>query len=166
MEERLAMIVVSLGELENKLKDFVDGQDGIDDLYRGQVKRNKNTYWTSLNADEELEETICKWVRRGKYSKLLNLWVNGLTIDWKMLYRESKPRRVSLPTYPFSRERYWVTPQKVLFKSSNSNMPLKIEDKADNSEEFHSVLLDRVISNEISAEKAKRLRREQSKWQI
>ena len=32
----------------------------------------------------------------------------GLSFDWNQLYGDSKPRRISLPTYPFARERYWV----------------------------------------------------------
>ena len=49
-----------------------------------------------------------KWVERGKYGKLLELWVKGLSFDWRRLYGEAKPRRISLPTYPFAKERYWV----------------------------------------------------------
>ena len=48
------------------------------------------------------------WLAKGKLSKLLELWVKGLAVDWKKLYGESKPRRVSLPTYPFAKERYWL----------------------------------------------------------
>ena len=33
----------------------MEGQDGIADLYRGQVKRNKET-WHVLAADEEMQE--------------------------------------------------------------------------------------------------------------
>ncbi|WP_210421886.1 phosphopantetheine-binding protein, partial [Bradyrhizobium nitroreducens] len=32
----------------------------------------------------------------------------GLTLDWHKLYAQRTPRRVSLPTYPFAKERYWV----------------------------------------------------------
>ena len=34
--------------------------------------------------------------------------MKGLSIDWRRLYGEAKPRRISLPTYPFAKERYWV----------------------------------------------------------
>jgi acyl transferase domain-containing protein len=36
------------------------------------------------------------------------LWVAGIPVDWKALHGEPQPRRVSLPTYPFERERYWL----------------------------------------------------------
>jgi phthiocerol/phenolphthiocerol synthesis type-I polyketide synthase E len=38
------------------------------------------------------------------------LWLAGRPIDWARLYRGKRHRRVSLPTYPFERQRYWVEP--------------------------------------------------------
>ncbi|HBV98892.1 MAG TPA: hypothetical protein DEF36_17880, partial [Desulfotomaculum sp.] len=108
MEERLAVLVSSIEELKEKLQGFVEGKDGIADMYRGQVRKNRETL-AVFAADEELQEVINKWAQRGKYSKLLDLWVKGLAVDWSKLYEGGKPRRVSLPTYPFARERYWIT---------------------------------------------------------
>ncbi|WP_158756200.1 SDR family NAD(P)-dependent oxidoreductase, partial [Dyella sp. S184] len=34
--------------------------------------------------------------------------VKGLAFDWQRMYGENRPRRISLPTYPFARERYWA----------------------------------------------------------
>ena len=36
------------------------------------------------------------------------LWVSGVAIDWAGLHTGEQRRRVSLPTYPFERQRYWV----------------------------------------------------------
>ena len=107
MEERLAVAVGSIKELEEKLQGFLDERDGIPDLYQGQVKRNKETL-SIFKADKELQEAMEKWIERGKYSQLMELWVKGLNFDWDKLYGEDKPRRISLPTYPFAKERYWV----------------------------------------------------------
>ncbi|MBV2240654.1 polyketide synthase dehydratase domain-containing protein [Bacillus inaquosorum] len=30
-------------------------------------------------------------------------------IDWHLLYQNGKPSRISLPAYPFARDRYWIT---------------------------------------------------------
>ncbi|MCC5466707.1 SDR family NAD(P)-dependent oxidoreductase [Pelosinus baikalensis] len=108
MEERLGLIVGSIKELEEKLQDFVEGKDGIDDLYRGQIKRNKEIL-TVFAADEDMEKTISAWINKGKYGKVLQLWVKGMIFDWNKLYSDVKPCRISLPTYPFARERYWVS---------------------------------------------------------
>ncbi|MCP4401849.1 MAG: SDR family NAD(P)-dependent oxidoreductase, partial [bacterium] len=107
MEERLALLVTSMEELEEKLKRFADGGDDLQQVYRGQVKRHKETL-ALFTADEDMANAIDAWIRKGKYTKLLELWVKGLMIDWNLLYGTDKPRRISLPTYPFARERYWI----------------------------------------------------------
>ncbi|MBO0781630.1 MAG: SDR family NAD(P)-dependent oxidoreductase, partial [Ktedonobacteraceae bacterium] len=112
MEQRVGLLVTSLEELKAKLRRYLEGEQGIEDLYRGEVKRNKETLSVFV-ADEELQEAIAKWIERGKYAKLLDLWVKGLVFDWSRLYGERKPKRIALPTYPFARERYWL-PEKNL----------------------------------------------------
>ncbi|MCP5002869.1 MAG: SDR family NAD(P)-dependent oxidoreductase, partial [Planctomycetes bacterium] len=107
MEERLGFIVASIKELQEKLESYLSGNQEIEDCYQGQVKRNKETLGV-FTADEELQEAIEKWIARKKRSKILNLWVKGLAFDWNKLYGETKPKRISLPTYPFARERYWI----------------------------------------------------------
>ena len=37
-------------------------------------------------------------------------WVGGVEVDWTQLFAGSGAKRVSLPTYAFQRERYWVAP--------------------------------------------------------
>ncbi|MEK4432035.1 SDR family NAD(P)-dependent oxidoreductase [Paenibacillus sp. FSL M7-0802] len=108
MEERLAVIAGSMQELVDKLEGFLKGRDGIPELYRGQVKRNKEAL-TALVEDEDMEKMIAAWIGKRKYSKVVDLWVKGLAMDWNMLYGDAKPRRISLPAYPFARERYWIT---------------------------------------------------------
>ncbi len=107
MEERLGLIVHSIKELEEKLQGFLNGIDDIEDLYIGQVKPNKVTL-AVLTSDDDMAKIIDIWISKGKYGKLFELWVKGLTFDWNKLYGENKPQRISAPTYPFARERYWV----------------------------------------------------------
>lgn len=38
------------------------------------------------------------------------LWLEGVQIDWKRFYQHETRQRISLPTYPFQRERYWIEP--------------------------------------------------------
>jgi phthiocerol/phenolphthiocerol synthesis type-I polyketide synthase E len=37
-----------------------------------------------------------------------HLWATGVAIDWSGLYRNERPRRLPLPTYPFERRRFWI----------------------------------------------------------
>jgi amino acid adenylation domain-containing protein len=41
-------------------------------------------------------------------SALGSLWLAGAQPDWKALYGNERRLRVSLPTYPFERKRYWL----------------------------------------------------------
>ena len=107
MDHRVAMTVESMQELEAKLGEFLEGKGGIEGLYRGDVKADGGTL-AVFRGDEELHEALGKWIQRGKWSKVLELWAKGLEIEWEQLYGEEKPRRLSLPTYPFARERYWI----------------------------------------------------------
>jgi acyl transferase domain-containing protein/pimeloyl-ACP methyl ester carboxylesterase/acyl carrier protein len=43
-------------------------------------------------------------------SSLGHLYQRGLTIDWASFDRPYQRQRLSLPTYPFQRQRYWIDP--------------------------------------------------------
>ncbi|WP_025720840.1 SDR family NAD(P)-dependent oxidoreductase, partial [Paenibacillus sp. 1-18] len=107
MDERLAIIAKSITELDWKLEGFLQKKEGVEELYRGQVKRNKAGLVTQ-EADEDMARMLDVWVDKGKYGKIAELWVAGLILDWNRFYEDVKPRRMSLPTYPFARESYWV----------------------------------------------------------
>ena len=130
MEERLGMTAVSIGELEEKLRGYVEGREDIEELYKGQVKREKETLGI-FTADEELQEAIEKWVQRRKYNKLLDLWVKGLAFNWERIYGDSRPRKISLPTYPFARERYWL---------AGLENKLRVEAKKETRSRIHPLL--------------------------
>jgi acyl transferase domain-containing protein len=40
--------------------------------------------------------------------ELLDLYVRGVSIDWMEFYDDYPCRKVTLPTYPFQRQRYWI----------------------------------------------------------
>jgi polyketide synthase PksN len=105
LDERLAIMAESPGELKEKLGRFSAGEVGVEKLYHGQVKSNRETL-AVFAVDEDMAETTAAWIAKGKYAKLLGLWVKGLKVDWNLLYDERKPRRIALPTYPFAGERY------------------------------------------------------------
>jgi acyl transferase domain-containing protein/enoyl-CoA hydratase/carnithine racemase/acyl carrier protein len=107
MEERLGFVASSVEQLAEKLQAYVSGEEGIEDVYRGQASRNKEAL-SLFSADADLRQTIDRWIANKRLSKLVELWVKGLEVDWGKLYGEDKPRRVSLPTYPFAKERYWI----------------------------------------------------------
>lgn len=112
MDIRLAFIVSSIEQLRTKLKSYIDGNQDTDMFY-GQVSRGKDDI-SRIVHDEDILEAIDRWIIRKKYAKLLELWVKGLNFEWDNLYNNTKPKRMRLPTYPFSEERYWIEPSKEL----------------------------------------------------
>ncbi|MCB2360147.1 SDR family NAD(P)-dependent oxidoreductase [Clostridium estertheticum] len=131
MTFRLALIVYDLNDLEQKLQLFIDGKARRENYFMDSVKKDKELVEV-MNSDEDIQESIEKWISKGKISKLGGLWTKGLDIDWKKMYFESKPKRISLPTYPFDNERYWAPDydrtsnlENIESKSNKENKELK-----------------------------------------
>src|SRR5262249_42133789 len=89
MEERVGLVVSSVAQLAEKLEAYVAGQQGMEDVYPGQVKGNKE--WLSLfSSDGDLQQAVEKWITQGKVSKLLELWVKGGEGGWGKEVRGGK----------------------------------------------------------------------------
>ncbi|HEX3525457.1 MAG TPA: SDR family NAD(P)-dependent oxidoreductase [Thermoanaerobaculia bacterium] len=107
MDARLGVVASSVGELEEKLLAFL-GDGSKSGLYLGQARGNSEAM-SILAAEEDFRGVVDRWIEQGRLDKVLDLWVKGMKVDWDRFYGEPKPRRLSLPTYPFARERYWAT---------------------------------------------------------
>jgi amino acid adenylation domain-containing protein len=46
----------------------------------------------------------------GLLGALGKLWLAGASVDWAGFYQNEKRSRVTLPTYPFERKRFWIEP--------------------------------------------------------
>jgi acyl transferase domain-containing protein len=107
MEERLSFVVNSVDQLEEKLSAYINGERNIESAYEGRVEQGAE-HMTTLEHDDDMQEVVDRWIARKKLTKLAQSWAKGLNVDWNKLYGEATPRRVSLPTYPFAKERYWI----------------------------------------------------------
>jgi acyl transferase domain-containing protein len=98
-------------ELELKLNAFLRSDDTLDPLshdevYRGEVKRTSDAVGI-FTGDEDLRTAMGAWIQKGKFGKLLDTWVRGAVVDWAILHRGPTPRTMTLPVYPFARQRLW-----------------------------------------------------------
>ena len=73
MAHRLAFAAASVQMLRDRLRAFVEGQGDAEGFYRGEAQKDKEM-WGALTGDAEFAETIDRWMQRGKYKKLLELW--------------------------------------------------------------------------------------------
>jgi acyl transferase domain-containing protein/acyl carrier protein/SAM-dependent methyltransferase len=92
--ERLAVVADSVLDLQRRLRSG----DGV----------ITGTAADSLLEGDEGREYLARLVGSGKLEKLARLWVAGTEIEWTLLHSADAPRRISLPGYPFARQRYWI----------------------------------------------------------
>ncbi len=109
MNERVVFVVDSVSGLLKKLDKFSEKKGSIEGCYQGNAKNNKTAL--CFGEEDTTEEQLAFWMREGKTEKYLAMWVNGMSVDWHVLYDGKCPNKVSLPAYPFAKERYWVSPR-------------------------------------------------------
>ena len=74
---------------------------------RGRAGRHQAVL-SLLAGDDDMAQLVAAWMAKGRHDQLLELWAHGHAIDWQALYGGQAPRRISLPTYPFARQRCWM----------------------------------------------------------
>lgn len=107
LESRFATVVDSVDELKAKLAKFTEGSTNGENIHVGDARSNKKSA-SPFDSESDIEQIIEKWVGNGQLNKLAKLWATGIDLDWTRIYPAEKPMRISLPTYPFARERYWI----------------------------------------------------------
>lgn len=58
-------------------------------------------------------------------SALGRLWIAGRKFSWTSYFAGEQRRRVSLPTYPFERKRYWIEPAREITGVASNGQPLR-----------------------------------------
>lgn len=77
----------------------------------------------STHLNEHLLNELCK------------LWLSGSEINWDLFYENKLIRRISLPTYPFEKQKYWIEGNP--FNMNVINKPGRIEKNTDMSQWFY-----------------------------
>ena len=128
MEARLAIHAPDVNEFSRKLKQYIQRNTEInnnppvnnwfENMAYGVVKlRQKKS--SEIISEEMGDDLIRGLVQKRDFSELARLWVSGMAIEWEFLYSGPAPRRISLPTYPFLRDSYWINSADRLHYRSN-----------------------------------------------
>ncbi len=143
MKVRLAIEAKSKEELSQKLHLYLKKQE-VDGLYWGEIKEKK----TSFMEDEDAREMLVKWLEKKKLKKLIELWIEGVDIPWKLLDRGSLVKKVPLPTYPFSPQRYWI-PESLSFGFDSSEKKRTLHSLIDeNVSDLKKVKFSKMLTGE------------------
>ncbi len=109
MEARLALIAQTTSELAGALEAWLAGRAADVPLAMGRADGNRNGL-LGLAGEAILRDVAARAWETGDLQSLMDLWAEGVAIDWPALRRDAPARIVSLPTYPFEKTRYWITP--------------------------------------------------------
>jgi len=80
------------------------------------------------------------------WEKMGQLWLYGVNIDWKRCYSEEKRHRISLPTYPFEKEYYWIKGNLFNLNATSSTQPTPPRKKTNISDWFYIPSWKKTIS--------------------
>ena len=103
MKCRVAFVASDLEDAIKRFKRFSDGDD--EGCFVGLVKTSKAT---SLSVEGIAVAAGAGLLARSDLASLAERWVGGAPSDWSELTLGQSVRRMSLPTYPFDRQRHWV----------------------------------------------------------
>jgi amino acid adenylation domain-containing protein len=104
---RVAFVVETIEALVEKLGAFVaNAASAVGVFYTADAARSDLAGLSSGEAACLLDH----WLEAGDISQLARFWTSGMRCDWNKLHaRRRRPDRISLPTYPFAKDRYWLT---------------------------------------------------------
>jgi polyketide synthase PksN len=108
LDERVAMVVESVDQLNEKLRMILSDGTQQNGVVFGHCNRGGNVQPVMMNGSR-IGDVEKKPFSEGELFALSEAWTQGARIDWNRIYGEKKPKLVSLPTYPFARERYWLS---------------------------------------------------------
>ena len=116
-DRRCVLMVSSVSELLKSLEEVKNGRKPNNYLItRDMAKHQEHEPVFDEVLVQVLKELSSQDLEASAYQKKLlalgDLFVKGYDVDWEILYRGSRRRRVPLPTYPFQKKRYWVPPSK------------------------------------------------------
>ncbi|KAF7771534.1 rhizoxin biosynthesis, polyketide synthase / nonribosomal peptide synthetase RhiB [Pseudoalteromonas citrea] len=97
MAYRVGFIASSADEALTQLSHYLD--DDPASWHEAKIAK------ATLNSPDKFDMTQSNITLH----MLLSAWLAGNIVDWAQLYREEKPRRISLPSYPFSLNSHWIS---------------------------------------------------------
>ncbi|GAA4092688.1 hypothetical protein GCM10022248_73920 [Nonomuraea soli] len=106
MTERLAVRATGVDELASRLRAFASTGEAADGVMAGTA--GADSTGPELLDDGDGIAFLRTLAAKRQLAKLGRLWVLGADVDWAELWPRPRPRRVSLPSYPFDRRRYWL----------------------------------------------------------
>ncbi len=109
MNFRLATVANTGAELKLKLQTFLDNGDhgDLESVYSGNVAGSGAGRGNSFDLSRISNRS--EFRTSEELAEIARHWVRGGAVDWKTAFAGRRGRRISLPTYPFTGERHWIS---------------------------------------------------------
>ena len=140
LQTRLAFVASDKHEALRRLESFVQGDvDSAifcsNDLRGGPAAADSFAAHFQrgdlFDTEDKALDLLKRWLDGGEIRPLAELWAAGVDVDWRGLPQPFRGRRISLPSYPFARQRAYrlgsavATPATVsAMKASDSESPV------------------------------------------
>ncbi|MGR8931280.1 MAG: amino acid adenylation domain-containing protein [Gammaproteobacteria bacterium] len=116
MPTRMALVVSEVEELKDKLTRCLNGEKNIEGFFEGTAGSRQES--RNVEADE---------IDPSDLDILAKQWVVGEIDKPEVLFKGLSVRRLSLPVYPFLKERYWISHEK------NTELVVPVTEPVDNA---------------------------------
>lgn len=103
MEERLAVVVTSKEMLLDELKEFMENK--VCNIIEGSIENDSKKVVTDMDEEAYYVDRL---LQEGELNKLARYFVMGGSIEWSILHKNKRLKRIPLPTYPFAKDKHWI----------------------------------------------------------
>lgn len=106
-EIKFAVTAGTIKELRGKLQKYLKEQSGSG-IHINRME--KSSLSNCFKSDDTLNYLISNWAKQKEFEKIAEFWVNGLALEWNILYPHAHPNKITLPAFPLLRKSYWLKP--------------------------------------------------------
>lgn len=156
MDYRIGFTVRTINELKEKL-ELLEQDINMVGAYLGDKWEHVDVL---ASLQEKADSVVDELLESKEYEKVISMWVKGISVDWTKQYQKiGTPKKISLPTYPFAKEKYWYTDIKVkkraaLFDQAHTDDTVVTEVKANlvrKKAKGQSMDLGKKVENDIKS---------------
>ncbi|MCP3774856.1 amino acid adenylation domain-containing protein [Paenibacillus sp. MZ04-78.2] len=113
LDHSVAMVVTSRQEIAEKLSRMIQGEKDVTRVYFGyrklkDIKPDEQERMNQQTSALMQRPALNKEERMAWLTQAAELFVQGASLDWESIYFGQQVQKISLPLYPFERNRCWI----------------------------------------------------------
>ncbi|MGN8844968.1 SDR family NAD(P)-dependent oxidoreductase [Niallia sp. HCP3S3_B10] len=139
---RVVFVASEYHELMQLMELYVNKKGDLNDSIQGIIKAK------AISARDKVKLGINAIPKSSDIYELGNQWVQGYDVRFNELYKDYFPNRVSLPVYPFEKERYWMYNSSSYEERNDASSTIRIQEKNTNSS-TNNIITESSQSNNV-----------------